>query len=77
MHHNVFKRNVIDQNIIYILLDVRLFDSDSACGISLSIHVDQKNPLPQICQTCGQIDAGRRFADAAFLICNCNDSTHF
>jgi len=43
-------------------------DPETMGRICLRVHVDEKNLLPSLRQTCGQVDGGGRFAHPALLI---------
>lgn len=48
-------------------------ETQPAGGIGLRVQVQQEHPSAQGGQTGGEVDGGGRFADAAFLVGNCED----
>ena len=50
--------------------------TDTAGQIALGIDIDQKDVLPRQCELCGEIDCGGGLADASFLVCDGDNSSH-
>ena len=42
-------------------------------SVRLRVHVDQQHALTRLGEARGQVDGGRRLADAALLVCDCVD----
>jgi hypothetical protein len=51
--------------------------ANAAGKVSLGIEINEQDPLPDERKGGGQIDRGRRFSDASFLVCNRNNLRHF
>ena len=67
----------VDDHIVYGLLDAALVYAETGSGICLGVEVHQKDLQPQVMEGSGQIDGCGGFANAALLIDNCNDLSHF
>src|SRR5215203_3400786 len=65
-----------DENVVKGCPDVFLQDTDAACGISLRIPIYEQCPLLGGRQACGQINRSGCFSYSAFLVGDCDNSTH-
>ena len=65
---------VAEQDVIEAGL-VRIFgDAEAAGGVALRVGIDHQDAYVIGCQGGGEIDGGRGFPDAAFLVGNSEDS---
>jgi hypothetical protein len=53
---------------------LRPHNSDAKAGMSLRVHVNQQDAPPAACEFGRDIDRRRRFSDAAFTVCNRDDT---
>ena len=51
-------------------------DTAAHGGITLGVQIDEQDTSSQTCQGSAEIDASRRLADTAFLICYRYDFVH-
>jgi hypothetical protein len=54
-------------------LQVRLGDTETGCGITLRIEINQENSASGGSEIPSKIDGGGCLTDTAFLISQCND----
>ena len=72
----LFRCRRTDQNLINALLDFFFADANTARGVSLGIHVHQKDLFAHFSERGSNVDSGRGLANAAFLVCKRNDCSH-
>jgi hypothetical protein len=65
-----------DEDVVGGVGDVVTREADAGRRVALRIAVDQEGALFGHRQAGGEIDGGRRLADAAFLVRDCDDSSH-
>ena len=62
----------VDEHVVHAARG-RLVHAHAGGGVGLRVKVAQQNAISLFLERRGQVDAGRRFADAALLIDDCND----
>ncbi len=62
-----------DQDVVDVGVERALVDAEPAGGVSLGVEVDEERPALGHRETGGQVDRGRRLADAPLLV---DDSDH-
>ena len=73
-HDDVLERDGrVDQDVGHRVLDVPKVDSKADRQVGLRVHVDAQDAETLLGQRAGEVDCGSRLADAALLVCDCDD----
>ena len=73
---DVFGLRLPDEHFISTQLDTPFGDAVARGGIALWVQIDDQHFFSQCCHAGRKVDGRRCLADAAFLVCNCNDFCH-
>ena len=69
-------RRAFEQDVVHARLEGALVDARAHGRVALRIEIDQQNAPAEVGQTGGEIDRGRRLADAALLVRDTEDLAH-
>jgi hypothetical protein len=67
----------VNDHVVYRVLDTPFVHTQTGCGVCLGIEVYKQDLQTQIMERCSQVYSGGGFADAALLVDNCNNLSHF
>ena len=66
----------LQQYVVHAGVQIALVEVGSHGGIALRIQIDQQHALPDLGQSCRQVDGGGGFADTSLLVGDTKDSGH-
>ena len=76
MHHHICHGRIVDDHIVYRLLQLPLFHAKAGGGVGLGVKVAQQDFFSRLCQRGSQIHGRGGFTYAAFLIDHCDNLSH-
>jgi len=74
-NERIVDTRIAEQHAIGVGAQFAFFDTEARGGIALRVAIDNEHALPFKCERGTEIDGGRRFADAAFLIDQRDDTS--
>jgi hypothetical protein len=76
LQDRLFDRRLFGQTVEDAVAEAAAVDAHARRGVGLVVEIDQKHGFAQLRQRAGEIDGGRRFSDAAFLIGDGENQSH-